>query len=101
LAFTSKPTGCGAWRRHSPSEQEGIPLDVIDAVTCLTKLPEEDGDYERFIKRAAAHPVARRVKLADLEDNMDLRRIGDPEEKDFVRFNKYREAHALLQALGE
>jgi (p)ppGpp synthase/HD superfamily hydrolase len=82
-------------------EQEGIPHAVIDAVEYLTKRTDEASDYERFIRRAAAHPVARRVKLADLEDNMDLRRIEDLTEKDFVRLKKYREAYALLQALGE
>jgi (p)ppGpp synthase/HD superfamily hydrolase len=82
-------------------EHEGIPADVIEAVRCLTKRPEAEEDYEQFIRRAAAHPVARRVKLADLEDNMDLRRIGELTEKDFARLKKYRKAYALLQALGE
>ena len=55
----------------------------------------------RFIRRAASNPVARRVKLADLEDNMDLGRISNPTEKDFARIEKYRCAHALLRALDE
>jgi hypothetical protein len=82
-------------------KKEGIPRAVIDAVACLTKRADEASDYKRFIKRAAAHPVARRVKLADLEDNMDLRRIGNLTKKDFVRLKKYRKAHAWQQALGE
>lgn len=79
---------------------EGIPDDVIEAVAHLTKLPEEENDYERFIRRAATHPVACRVKLADLEDNMDLRRITNPNDRDFARLEKYRVAYELLKQIG-
>ena len=77
--------------------KEGIPRDVIEAVAHLTKRPEEEDDYERFIRRAATHPVACQVKLADLEDNMDLRRIANPTERDFTRLEKYRSAYNLLK----
>ena len=80
---------------------EGIPASVIEAVTYLTKRPEDEKDYEGFIRRAATHPVARRVKLADLTDNMDMGRINNPTEKDFVRLAKYRSAYALLKSLGD
>ena len=82
-------------------KEEGIPPEVVAAVSSVTKLPEEEHDYMRFIRRAASNPVARRVKLADLEDNMDLGRISNPTEKDFARIEKYRCAHALLRALDE
>jgi hypothetical protein len=78
---------------------EGIPAAVIEAVTCLTKQPEEESDYDRFIRRVAAHPMAGLVKLADLEDNMDLRRITNLTENDFARIQKYRRAYTLLMAL--
>src|SRR5262245_23672304 len=81
--------------------EEGIPAAVIEAVTYVTKRAEEESDYQKFILRAASHPVARQVKLADLEDNMDLGRISNPTEKDFARIEKYRNAHALLRTLEE
>lgn len=80
-------------------KEEGIPDDVIEAVSFVTKRPGEEDDYEKFVLRAASHPVARRVKLADLEDNMDLSRISDPTERDFARIEKYRQAHTMLEAL--
>src|SRR5688572_12689020 len=43
--------------------------EVLEAVECLTK--REGESYEEFIERAGTNPVARRVKIADLEDNMD------------------------------
>ena len=80
---------------------EGIPNAVVEAVAFLTKRPEEEGDYEAFIRRAARNPIACRVKFADLEDNMDLSRIAAPGERDFRRVEKYRKAKALLETLGD
>lgn len=80
--------------------EEGIPAAVIQAVDHLTKRPEDKNDYEGFIRRAATNAVARRVKLADLQDNMDMRRIDSPTERDFARLAKYRGAYALLKSLG-
>jgi len=81
--------------------KEGIPADVVEAVRHLTKRPDEENDYEAFVKRASTNPIARRVKLADLEDNMDIRRIDAPTEKDFARLKQYRSAYALLIAQGD
>jgi (p)ppGpp synthase/HD superfamily hydrolase len=74
----------------------GFADDVIDAVDHLTR---RDGEsYDEFAERAGRHPVARRVKIADLEDNMDLRRIGEVTEKDIERVNRYLRAWRLLTA---
>jgi (p)ppGpp synthase/HD superfamily hydrolase len=81
-------------------KEEGIPPEVVAAVSSLTKLKEEEDDYDSFIRRAASNPVARRVKLADLEDNMDLGRISNPTEKDYARIEKYRSAYAFLRSLA-
>ncbi len=90
---------CDGWT-EARLKEEGIPPEVVAAVSSVTKLPEEEGDYIRFIRRAANNPVARRVKLADLEDNMDLGRISNPTEKDLARLEKYRSAHAFLSGHG-
>ena len=50
------------------------------------------------IIRAAADPVARRVKLADNTDNMDLSRIANPTEKDFARLDEYKAVRQILLA---
>ncbi len=76
---------------------EGFPEKVLEAVACLTK--REGEDYAAFIARAGANPIARAVKLADLEDNMDLRRIPDPLQKDLDRLAKYRRSWETLKAL--
>jgi (p)ppGpp synthase/HD superfamily hydrolase len=74
----------------------GFAAEVVDAVDHLTR--REGESYERFVERAAEHPVARRVKLADLEDNLDVRRIGHVGEADAERLNRYLRAWRLLTA---
>lgn len=72
----------------------GYSQDVIAALDCVTKRPGED--YEQFIERAAANPVARNVKLADLKDNMDLRRLPSTEQGDMDRLRRYVNAWRRL-----
>lgn len=79
-------------------ENEGFHPDVIRAVDALTKKPGES--RLEAAKRAAADPIARNVKLADVTDNMDLRRISEPEEKDFERLKEYVEVRKLLMDHG-
>jgi len=67
--------------------KEGFSQEVIQAIDCVTKRVGEP--YEDFVKRSASNPLARRVKIADLEDNMDIRRIKTVTAQDMERFNKY------------
>ncbi len=79
-------------------ENEGFPKQVIDALKCVTKT-SEDEDYELFIQRVARNPLAIRVKLNDLADNMDIRRIPELGPKDFERLTKYHKAYQYLKSL--
>ena len=76
-------------------EKEGIPKDVLDALRCVTKL-SEDEDYDHFIERVKTNPLAVKVKLNDLKDNMDITRLGEVTEKDLARLNKYIRAYRQL-----
>jgi len=75
--------------------QMGYGDQILEALDCLTK---RDGEaYEHLIERARGNATARRVKLADLEDNMDVRRLStDPSDDDLKRMRKYRKAWAAL-----
>jgi (p)ppGpp synthase/HD superfamily hydrolase len=73
---------------------EGFPEEVVAAVDHLTR--REGESYDDFVRRAAAHPVARRVKIADLEDNMDVRRTGTVTEEDTERLTRYHRAWRSL-----
>ncbi len=76
---------------------EGFPETVVGAVESLTRWPDEP--YDAFIRRAAANPVGRIVKLMDLEDNSDLSRIPNPTDRDHRRTAKYRQAIADIRAI--
>lgn len=83
----------------------GIPEEVIDLVLAVTKREDEDtGDeagYERFIERIATNPRAARIKLADIEDNLDVRRIRELKDKDLSRIRRYHRAWHRLKATLE
>ena len=76
--------------------REGFPIEVLRAIAALTKLPGET--RLEAAARAAADPVARKVKLADNAENMDLSRIPNPTDKDYARCREYEEVRELLLA---
>ncbi|USQ96155.1 HD domain-containing protein [Caulobacter sp. RL271] len=67
---------------------------VADAVMALTR--GDDEDYDAFIARCAANPVARDVKRADIGDNLDLSRLATVTDRDRERAAKYQRALAQL-----
>ena len=75
--------------------EEGFSREVVTAVEHLTR---QDGEsYTEFAERAASHPVARVVKLADLEDNMDITRLPEVSDRDRKRLAKYHQAWSRLK----
>ncbi len=77
----------------------GYPDEVVEAIALLTKNEEGQRDYQKAIERVAPNPIARRVKIADLTDNLRLDRIPHPTLKDEARLEKYLAAKAYLESL--
>jgi (p)ppGpp synthase/HD superfamily hydrolase len=75
--------------------QLGYPEHLLAALDCVTRRDTET--YEAFVERSKGNPIARKVKLADLEDNMDIRRIAGVTDKDMDRLVRYRRAWVALQ----
>lgn len=73
---------------------EGFPEEIIGAVLSVTKQKGEN--YEDFVSRAAANAIGREVKIADLEDNMDIRRLHEITDEDVARLRKYLRAWKYL-----
>ena len=67
---------------------------VVTAIDSLTRRAEES--YEAFIERDKLTPLARKVKLADLDDNMDLQRLQHITDRDKQRWHRYAKASAAL-----
>lgn len=66
----------------------GFPKKIVDDVVSLTRVkPMEYNDYiDKLIKNGSVEAL--HVKLADLENNMDLTRIKNPTIKDYQRVEK-------------
>ena len=80
-------------------QNEGFSREIIDGVLSLTK--REGESYEDFVRRAAENPLGREVKIADLVDNMDIRRLKEITEDDVTRLRKYLRAWQCLIKLGK
>jgi (p)ppGpp synthase/HD superfamily hydrolase len=78
---------------------EGFADHIITALDSVTKRDGED--YESFVRRAAANPIGKQVKLEDLRDNSNLSRISYPTQNDFDRIEKYRNAIEAIEKLGD
>ena len=74
---------------------EGFPAHIVDALRCLTKI-HDDEPYETFIQRVTSNPLAVAVKINDLTDNMDIRRLVTITEADVQRLRKYLKAYREL-----
>ena len=70
--------------------------EVLDALVAITKLKKES--YKSYLKRVKANPLARRVKLADINDNMSVERLSHlPIHKVMKMTHKYWTAMRFLR----
>ena len=74
--------------------QAGFPKTILEAVDCLTRRKGED--YEAYVERASSIPLAKKIKIADLEDNMNFRRLNHLMERDEKRVLRYQKAYRFL-----
>lgn len=78
-------------------EEEGFTPDIIEALKCLTKV-SEDENYDDFIARVMTNPLAVKIKLYDIEDNLDVSRLDSLTDADVARCKKYLHARDRLKA---
>lgn len=72
----------------------GFSNEVIDALKLMTH--DKDTDYFEYVKMIGTNPIARKVKIKDLEHNMDTSRLDVVDEKSEKRLVKYRKCHRYL-----
>lgn len=72
---------------------------VVTAVNAITKRRGEK--YEDYISRVQANRCAIVVKIADLQDNMDITRLKEIKGKDVARLKKYLGAYQFLTTLNK
>lgn len=76
--------------------RKGLPEEEVQAVAALSRDKAME-TYSAFIERVSANPLARRVKMADLADNMDMSRLPVIGPEDEERLERYREARGRLE----
>ena len=76
--------------------KEGFSKKIINSLRSVTK-ENENEDYEKFIDRSIKDKIGRKVKIADISDNLDISRLTKVTDKDILRINKYKKALAKLK----
>lgn len=72
--------------------------EIHDALTLLNHKKSED--RTEYIRKISQNSLALKVKLNDLDSNMDIKRISHPTEADFARMERYKaEREFLLRVL--
>lgn len=70
---------------------------VINALRLLTKNPSET--YQQYIENISTNDLARKIKIEDLKDNLDISRLPEISPKDLERLAKYHRAVKTLQKI--
>ena len=70
-------------------KEKNIPDDVINAIMLVTRPKEKHDYFDDYIMKIAKNELSRVVKIADLEHNMDVRRLSKFGEYEQKRLMKY------------
>lgn len=82
--------------KYTINDFDFLDSEQKDALIKLTH--PENVAYMDYVKNIKSNSIARKVKLMDLEDNMNLNRLKCLTEKDFKRVEKYKKARGYLLA---
>ena len=69
--------------------------EVVAAIDCLTH--KDTDTYQSYIRKISQNPIAKEIKLRDLEHNSKITRLKGLREKDFARLEKYHAAYLFLK----
>lgn len=76
-----------------------FPAEVIEALRLLTH--DDETEYFDYVRAIRKNPIAKKVKLADLEHNSNLSRLDVVTEKDLKRVEKYKKAYRILTGVED
>ena len=82
--------------KYTWDDLDFLDQEQIAAIKVLTH--QKDVPYFEYINAIKSKPLARQVKLPDLVDNMNLKRLKTITDKDLERVEKYKEAQRMLKA---
>lgn len=79
--------------------QEGFSEEVLAALDGVTDRKHLGESYDDFVERASKNAISREVKIADLEDNMNMLRLNKVEQKQLDRLAKYHRSWLKLKGV--
>lgn len=74
---------------------EGFSDELMEVIDLLTH--RVDLTYDAYIERLSTNSIARAVKKADLEDNMNIKALPELTKKDLSRIEKYHRFYRKLK----
>lgn len=75
---------------------EIFPKEIVEAVALMTH--KDDEPYLEYVARIKTNPLARAVKLADLQHNSDSTRLENADEATVAHYQaKYAQAFEILK----
>jgi (p)ppGpp synthase/HD superfamily hydrolase len=84
-------------KTYSNLVKEGFNQDVMYALSLLSHTDKEQS-YDDYIKAISTNPIAKAVKLRDLEHNSKITRLKGISQKDILRMQKYHQAYLYLKS---
>ena len=75
-------------------KEEGFDAEILDAVHTMTHYEKQT--YDEYIYKIILNPLAARVKINDLTDNMDLRRLDVLDGETIMGVKKYFAAYKKI-----
>jgi (p)ppGpp synthase/HD superfamily hydrolase len=78
-------------------KKHGFSDKIVNTVDALSKRKGED--YSDYIKRVKKDPVAVKIKIADLEDNMDLKNMKELTQVDIEKMNRRKKYFRELKEM--
>ncbi len=74
--------------------KEGIPENVLEALVLLTY--DKAINYDEYIDAIKVNPLAKKVKIADLQDNANFLRLNNFDDKICKKLEKYFKSYKKL-----
>jgi (p)ppGpp synthase/HD superfamily hydrolase len=78
-------------------KQQGFSNKIINTVDALSKRKGED--YSDYIGRVKNNATAVKIKIADLEDNMDIKNIKELTSVDIEKMNRRKKYYRELKEM--
>lgn len=70
--------------------------DILEIIKILTRTKSPEFNYQQYIEDIGKNHIATIIKLADLQDNMQVHRLPKLQDKDIERLKKYHKSYQYL-----